>query len=249
MSKLGELYIPTGKARETAAQVLEVSHPMAVNIAYGCTNCCAYPCYIPYIEPGKMRFPKISPQVQILKQLDEMKERPEGVFLSFATDPFLKENWEETVKVLHMLTMEQNIPAATLSKKAMSSYKGVRHGMTIVSLDNQFAAKYEKNAAMPTERLNLLRIANRNDEYTWISMEPYPTPEKVRQNICHFLEALNFVDFMIFGKWNYDATTSTPEAKAFYQDAVAEFRDFCKSHGIRHYVKKETLNFIQEKVS
>jgi len=242
--KLGELYKPRGKALETAAEVLEVSHPYAVNVAYGCTNCCSYPCYIPYVKPGEIRFPKIKPKLLVERQLDAMKEKPEGVFLSFATDPFLiHQNWEATAEVLELL-LKRGIRAATLSKTAMSSYSAVRHGMTIVSLDNEFKEKYEKNAINPRVRLDLLRVANKNNEYTWVSMEPYPPPEKHRQNICHLLEAMNFVDFMIFGKWNYDAATGTPEAKVFYQDAVAEFVDFCKSHGIRYHVKTDTETFI-----
>jgi DNA repair photolyase len=242
---LGRLYFPTGKAKETAQQVLDVENPMAVNVAYGCRNACSY-CYIPYTKPGQMRVAKEPWRLveEQLKMMDDEWKKPEGVFLSFHTDPFLKENWEATTRILELLN-KRDIKTATLSKTATSSYKCVRHGMTLVSLDNEFSMKYEKNAIMPQGRIELLRLANRADEYTWVSMEPYPTPGKHEQKMSLFLDALRFVDFAIFGAWNYDKGTKTPAAKEFYNNAVVEFQDFCKSHGIRHWVKTDTLKFIK----
>jgi DNA repair photolyase len=66
---LGELYYPTGKALETAQQVLQVNHPIAVNVAWGCTNMCDY-CYIPYIKKGCVRFPKQPVCKLVEKQLN-----------------------------------------------------------------------------------------------------------------------------------------------------------------------------------
>jgi hypothetical protein len=60
------------------------------------------------------------------------------------------------------------------------------------------------------------------------------------------LEELAFVDFIVFGKWNYDVRSSTPEAKEEYLDYVYTFRDFCKANNIRYHVKSETLKFIGE---
>lgn len=242
---LGRLYIPTGKALETAQQVLEVSNPMAVNMAYGCRNACSY-CYIPYTKPGQMRLAKEPWRLieEQLNMMDEEGKKPEGVFLSFHTDPFLRENWEATTKILEVLN-KRDIKTATLSKTAISSYKYVRHGMTLVSLDNEFSMVYEKNAVMPCKRIELLNMASRCDDYTWVSIEPYPTPGKHQQKMSLFLDALRFVDFAIFGTWNYDAGTKTPEAKEFYKKAVDEFQDFCKSHGIRSWVKTDTLKFIK----
>jgi len=34
------------------------------------------------------------------------------------------------------------------------------------------------------------------------------------------------------------------EAREYYRGAVDTFRDFCAEHGIRHYVKTDTLRFI-----
>lgn len=241
---LGELYKPTGKALETAAAVLEIedSGVFACNIAYGCRNACSY-CYIPYSKPGVLREAPSAPCEQVKKQF--MRQiRPNGVFLSFATDPFLEENRCRTDCLMKFLG-RRKVPIATLSKVGVSDMEGVRNGVTVVSNSHEFCKKFEPNAPDFTTRINAIEGANRDGEYTWVSMEPFPPPEIWIQDLTPLLEDVNFVDFIIFGKWNYDKRAGTQEAREFYAQAVPDFQDYCKSHGIRHYIKKETLKFIE----
>jgi len=241
---LGQMYYPTGKAMETAAAVLDIdeSGVFACNIAYGCRNACDY-CYIPYIEPGEMRPAKVAPCEQVSKQF--MKGlRPEGVFLSFATDPFLEENRLRTECLLKFLE-RRKIPVATLSKIGISGKVGIRNGVTVVSNSYEFCKRYEPNAPDFTARINAIEEANMDGEKTWVSLEPFPPPAIWEQNLQSLLSDISFVDFIIFGKWNYNKLAGTPEAREFYAQAVPEFQDYCKSHGIRHYIKKETLKFIE----
>jgi len=94
---LGELYYPKGQALETAQAVLEVEKPMAVNVAYGCVNKCAY-CFGRkiYGKDMSIRFTKEHPLILIYKQQKE----PSGVFISFMTDPMLD------IKVCYELNLE-----------------------------------------------------------------------------------------------------------------------------------------------
>jgi len=236
---LGQLYSPTGKALETAQQVLEIDNPLACNMAYGCINKCDY-CYIPYIKKGEIRFPKQSPLELVKKQL-ENGLKPEGVFLCFFTDPFIKPNLNVTKELVDFL-ISKKIPMATLSKvdALLSDYKYMRIGMTIVS-DDEFSKKFEPNATLPSKRIQILKMAHDYGFYTWVSIEPYPTPNKFEQSLVKLLSKINFVDFMIFGKWNYDKTTNDKE---FYKKMVIIFKRYCEETGIRYFIKKDTLNFI-----
>ena len=235
---LGELYKPKGLARETAQAVLEVDEPWAVNVAWGCKNVCDY-CYIQYIKKGDMRFPKEKPFNLVLKQLEKGLV-PDGVFISFNTDPLLRENYAHTWALISLLRA-YDIRVAVLSKEGVLPLTDweIRHGVTLVSLSSDFAKVYEPNAVSPMKRLDGLKLASEEGAFTWVSIEPYPPPAVFKQELKTLLEQLAFVDFMILGKLNYDKRANTPEAKEFYKQAAVEFVDFCKAHGIRYHVKSD----------
>ena len=115
---LGELYVPSGLAFETAKAVLGVDNPHAVNVALGCPNGCSY-CYGPLASrQGREKYlsarcPKKDPIDLISKQLDKGLE-VEGVFISFLTDPFLPELSDKTNDLVRFL-LDQGIKTATLS--------------------------------------------------------------------------------------------------------------------------------------
>lgn len=237
---LGELYHPKGLARETAQAVLEVDEPWAVNVAWGCTNECLY-CYNRRLTRGlKMSYPKESPVDLVLRQLGSGLE-PEGVFISFGTEPLLQENYANTWALIRLLR-GWDIRVAVLSKEGVLPLTDweIRHGVTLVSLSNDFAKVYEPNATRPLKRLDGLKLASEEGAFTWVSVEPYPPPVIFKQDLKPFLERLDFVDFMIFGKLNYDKRANTPEAKEFYKQAAVEFEDFCNDHKIQYHVKSDT---------
>jgi DNA repair photolyase len=241
---LGELYQPKGLARETAQAVLECKENVyAVNLSYGfCHNNCSY-CYNkrnPYV-PKERRYPKKPPVELVKKQLEKGLE-VDGVFMSFGCDPLSNYNWENTYNLKNLL-LWRGINVAILSKmeRIVSVETGIRCGATIVSLENEFARMYEPRAPHPKNRLEKLKIAHKRGVFVWVSMEPYPAPEIFKQDLDKLLEELSFVDFIIFGKWNYDKRANTPEAKEFYKNAAAEFVDFCEEHKIRYHVKSDTL--------
>lgn len=241
---LGELYYPKGKAKETASKVLDVKEPMACNTAYGCLNKCNY-CFIRYIKKGQIRLPKDLPINLVKKQL-ENGLKPKGVFLSFTTDPFLKENANNTDNLIGLL-LENKIKVATLSKVGVPKFEYLRRtrtGMTIVSDNEEFRKKFEPNAITINIRIRALKTIHDMGGFTWVSLEPYPTPAIWKQDIEKVLDKINFVDFMVFGKFNYDHRASTPEAKIFYRDMVKIFEDYCKIYHIHYWVKSDTRQFI-----
>jgi len=237
---LGQLYYPTGLARETAQQVLEVENPMACNVAYGCSNSCSY-CYIPFIKKDKIRFPKVEPNLLVEKQLVNGLE-PEGVFLCFMTDPFIEVNKESTNHLLDRLLVRK-IKIATLSKIDVfcDDSKSIRIGMTIVSDNDKLSKKFEPNALPNSKRIEYLKQCHDWGYYTWVSLEPFVTPNIFEQSLVKLLSKIDFVDFIIFGKLNYDRRANNPE---FYKKMVTIFDKYCNEQSIRHFVKSETREFV-----
>jgi len=254
---LGQLYTPSGLALETAKAALEVNNPHAVNIALGCTNGCLY-CYGPQASRQgskyqTVRMPKDTPLNLVKKQLEKGLE-VEGVLMSFLTDPYLPQLRKQTEELVNYLLNwddehGQDIKTATLSKIGVSEYSRNRNGLTIVSPYKGFTEKYEPGVPSPQERIKLLDQLAYDGEDSWVSTEPFPVqdiyPYDMR-DITQFWEELanNYVDFIIFGKWNYDKRASTEKARKEYAEIVPQFIDFCQDHGIRYHIKSDTLKFI-----
>ena len=244
---LGQLYRPSGKALEHAQAVLEVDDVHAVNVAYGCSMGCTY-CYGPKSTYQsreswrEVRFPK-ERSLDLVRQQLKKGFRPEGVFISFLTEPLLPGVRESTEDLAQFL-IDQDIKVAISSKSDICLVAGIRHGMTIVSMDAEFTHRFEGTNPKPMMRVEALKAAHDSGEYTWASLEPLPCPEIWSQNVFDVLRELQFVDFLILGKWNYDLRADTLEAREYYRGAVNAFREFCAEHGIRHYIKTDTLRFI-----
>ena len=74
-------------------------------------------------------------------------------------------------------------------------------------------------------------------------MEPYPTPNIVKQDINKILERIGFADKIIFGKMNYNpAVTKFQQAEAFYSECSSTVIDFCQKKGKHFHIKKGTPN-------
>jgi len=257
---LGELYKPRGLALETAQAVLQVKDPYAVNVAYGCSNQCAY-CYVPRFtrqkryESQKVRLPKKPPIELVRHQLEyQWRFHPWksdlGVFLSFLTDPFLPEVDANTLDLIRLLRNVYGIRVATLSKLDCSSIHDVRQGMTLVSLDNKFWMMYEPNTVVPEARLIRMRTCKQEfGDYVWVSMEPYPPSSIYKQDLLRLLEELTFVDLIVFGKWNYDSRANTEEARREYAADIEVLTDFCKSNNVRCHIKSDTVDFCLSEFS
>jgi DNA repair photolyase len=54
------------------------------------------------------------------------------------------------------------------------------------------------------DRIKALKILHEKGCKTWVSIEPYPTPNIIEQNLSAILNAIGFVDKIIFGRLNYN---------------------------------------------
>jgi DNA repair photolyase len=77
---------------------------------------------------------------------------------------------------------------------------------------------------------------------TCVSIEHYPTPNIIKQNIADILDALSFVDKIIFGRLNYNSKSSKyKNSKEFFNEMAAQAIAFAKKHGKKYHIKKGTV--------
>ncbi len=82
------------------------------------------------------------------------------------------------------------------------------YGITLISLDEEYRERVEPGAASYKARLAALRALHDKGCTTWVSIEPYPTPNLIEQNLDEILEAVSFTDKIIFGRTNYSKEVS-----------------------------------------
>lgn len=105
----------------------------------------------------------------------------------------------------------------------------------------------EPHTAKYKDRLASLQALHARGCKTWVSIEPYPTPNLVRQNLDRILEAVSFTDRIIFGRTNYSKEVSAfPEHKVFYNQCAIRVIEFCDDHGIAYHIKDGTLTQLDE---
>lgn len=229
-----------------------------VNHILGCSHGCKYPCYAYMMSHrfGKAKslsewedYKIFDNVLSILKkELDKKHTQIRTIQLCFSTDPFMyKENdvKELTLKVIKLIN-SYNIPCYILTKgilpKELVNYSKINYyGITYVSNFESFKDEYEPNAAPLNERLEALKYLSDNGCKTWVSMEPYPTPNIVKQDINKILNDVSFTDRIVFGRLNYNKKVSEfKDYKNYYNNLVNIVIDFCKKNKIDFHIKKGT---------
>lgn len=232
-----------------------------INHIEGCAHGCRFPCYAMMmkkrcgiIESYKEWLqPKIVANALDLldKEIPRYKHKIKFVHLCFSTDPFMykyPEVADLTLKIIERLDKD-NIRCVVLTKgiypKALANTKKYgennEYGITLVSLDDDFKKRFEPYSAPYKDRIKSLKYLRKKGLKTWISMEPYPTPNLVKQNLLKILKSVSFVDKIIFGKLNYNTKSSQfTETNNFYKNCADTVIDFCKNKGIEYHIKHGT---------
>lgn len=232
-----------------------------INHVEGCSHGCRYPCYAMMMKKrcGIISTyedwcrPKIVENAFDLleKEIPKYQDKIKAVHLCFSTDPFMfryDEISKLSLKLIKRLN-SANIQCTVLTKgiypKEIALDKGMfmnEFGITLVSLDENFRKNFEPNTANFEERIQALRYLHAKGFKTWVSIEPYPTPNIIRQDLNKILEAISFVDKIIFGKLNYNSTVRAfPHIKAFYNSLAKIVTKFCKKNNISYHIKEGTL--------
>lgn len=230
-----------------------------MNHVLGCAHGCKYPCYA-YLM--KRRFGQVTsyedwicPRIvsNTLELLDieipRMKSRIKSVQLCFSTDPFMygyPEIAEMSIAAIRKLN-EAGIMCRVLSKGVLPSSLADcssmnEYGITLISLDEEYRKRMEPNAAPISERIAALQALHEMGCRTWISMEPYPTPNMIEQDLDAILTAVEFVDRIIFGRTNYNKVASSyKEHRAFYNEQTQRVISFCDEQHISYHIKEGTV--------
>ncbi len=129
------------------------------------------------------------------------------------------------------------MPSSLVDCSSMNEY-----GITLISLDEEYRKLMEPNAAPISERIAALRALHEKGCKTWISIEPYPTPNMIEQDLDTILSAVEFADRIIFGRTNYNkVATSYKEHCNFYNERAQRVISFCEERHISYHIKEGTV--------
>ena len=230
-----------------------------MNHAQGCAHGCKFPCYAFLM---KKRFGQIkdyeewlepclvSNTLELLdREIPRLRDKIQSVQLCFTTDPFMNGYPEVGAMSIAAIRKLNNagIRCTTLTKGILPLELAQlspenEHGITLISLDESYREKMEPGASPYADRLAALRALHDAGCRTWVSIEPYPTPNLIEQDLQNILDAVNFVDKIIFGRTNYcKEVNAYKQHKAFYNRLAAQVTEFCVQHGIQYHIKEKTI--------
>ena len=238
------IYAPKGQAGEYA--------PLATNPYRGCGHGCAY-CYVPLVtkqdrkefDAGAVSRKDYS--VNLRKDAEKYRAAGirEQVMFSFTTDVYNPGNRELTRSAIEIL-IEHGLGFCVLTKggtRALADrnlYRADRDAFasTLTSLDDRFSRKWERNAALPGDRVTALRAFHDAGIFTWVSLEPTLDVESSLAIVeaCH-----SFVDLWKVGRANYlkEITKTTN-----WQDYTLRMLDLLNRLGTRHYIRHDLQPYL-----
>ena len=231
-----------------------------INHVQGCAHGCKFPCYAMMMAKrfGTVKTyeewcePKLAENaLEILdKEIPKLKEKIESVHLCFSTDPFMY-GYDEVSRMSIAIIKKLNVAGI----KCTALTKGLlpielaqlsrenEYGITLVSLNEGFRKEMEPNTAPYQERITALRALHDAGCKTWVSIEPYPTPNFIEQDLNEILEAISFCDKIIFGRLNYNKKVSEyTEYKAYFNKLAKHVIAYCKVNRKHCHIKDGTIS-------
>lgn len=235
-----------------------------MNHILGCAHGCKYPCYAFMM---KKRFGQVASYENWMKpylvsntleildnEIPRLKSKIKSVQLCFTTDPFMYGYNEiekmslAAIKKLNDAGIKCTVLTKGLLPAVLADYsRDNEYGITLISLDENYRSRIEPGAASYQDRLAALKALHNKGCKTWVSVEPYPTPNLIKQDLNTILEAIAFTDKIIFGRTNYSKEISAYTAhRAFYNEQAEHVIAFCKKHSIQFYIKNGTISKQKE---
>jgi DNA repair photolyase len=233
-----------------------------INHVEGCSHGCLYPCYAmmmarrfgrvkTYKQWIKPRIVENAPEL-LIKEIPKYKDKIKFVHMCFSTDPFMygyKEISDMSLRLIGILNNE-GIKCTALTKGLLPLElsklgKDNEFGITLVSLNEDFRKKYEPFSAPYKKRIKSLYELHKKGIKTWVSIEPYPTPNIIDQNFDSILKEINFVDKIIFGRLNYNKmVTSYKKKNEFYNKLSEEVIKFSNIGNKKYHIKDGTYQKV-----
>jgi len=230
-----------------------------MNHVQGCAHGCKYPCYAFLMA---RRFGKVASYeewvepylvtntLEILgREIPRLKSKIQSVQLCFTTDPFMYE-YDEIMQMSLAAICKLNaagIRCTVLTKELLPEALADlsddnEYGITLISLNEEYRKRIEPGAAPYQERLASLRRLHDRGCKTWVSVEPYPTPNLIEQDLNEILEVIGFTDKIIFGRTNYNKEVNAYVMhRDFYDEQAQKVIDFCDEHHIQYHIKDGTM--------
>lgn len=245
---MAAIYEPKGAAREYS--------PLALNYIKGCDHGCVY-CYVPkmmkrfdagYVHSNVYIKEEKALMNEIRNSARKYARSPKQVFLSFLTDPYSHFNKETklTRRVLEIL-LEYQIPVSILTKggyQVLNDLDVIRRfgpniqvGCSLTFTSPEDSKKWEKNGAHPMERMDVLRILNKEGVRTWASMEPVIFPD---QSLEIMEMTKDFIDGYKIGKLNH---FQNHEKKFDWTQFLSDAVGIMRKNKELFYIKKDLLTF------
>lgn len=232
------IYAPKGQAGEYA--------PLAANPYRGCGHGCAY-CYVPNVikmprpefDAGGVPRPGFMDGLLRDARKYQAADITEQVMLSFTTDPYHPGDTILTQWTLERL-IEHGMGFCTLTKGGVRATRDIcmfRPGRdafasTLTSLDDRFSLKWERNAALPGDRIAALRLFHEQGIFTWVSLEP---TLDCASSLAIVEATHRFVDLYKVGRVNYLPITKTTD----WRDYTLRMIDLFGRLGKAHYIKAD----------
>ena len=234
-----------------------------INHVLGCAHGCKYPCYA--FSMAK-RYGKVNSYEQwcepvivtnalevLKKQIPKLINKIKSVQLCFTTDPFMyhyKDVNELSLEIIELLNSYE-IKVTVLTKGLLpielaNFSKENEYGISLVSLNEDFRKDFEPNTAPFKDRIQSLKNLSEKGCKTWVSIEPYPTPNILKQDYAEILNKISFVDKIIFGRLHYNKKVSDfKNYQLFYNQLASQTVEFCKSNNIDYHIKEKTVKVIK----
>lgn len=230
-----------------------------VNHVQGCSHGCKYPCYAMMLAKrfGKAKTYEewcepalVSNALEILdKEIPKLKDKIQSVQLCFSTDPFMY-GYDEVIQMSLSIIKRLNdagIKCTALTKGLLPielselSHEN-EYGITLISLNEKYREETEPGAAPYLQRIAALESLHNQGCRTWVSVEPYPTPNIIEQDFEEILQAISFTDKIIFGRLNYNKrVTEYKGYKEYFNKLAHRVIEFCESTGKQYHIKTGTL--------
>ena len=246
--------------RKTLIYKTEVEYgDYTMNHVLGCSHGCLYPCYA-FLQ--KKRFGEVKTYedwcepalventLDLLdEELPKFKSKIQMLHLCFTTDPFMyqyKEIQDMSLAAIKKINAT-GVKCSVLTKgilpiELVELDKGNEYGITLISTNEAFRKRMEPGSAPWEKRLTALKALHNTGCKTWVSIEPFPTPNIVKQDLQKLLTEVAFVDRIIFGRMNYSPeVTAYKEHKKFFNDCATAVIKFCTECDISYHIKDGTI--------
>ena len=227
---------------------------LGLNLYAGCSHDCWY-CYnkrpdrnlnLPYNEPSKKANNPLDIECDLQKLLRAHDIRP--VFLSAVGDPYDmgREDNSYTRTVLQMFRAYE-YPFHILTKggtKAIEDFDLYgpqdKFGVTLTFDNDADSRRWEPGAALPLDRIAVLKEAHSRGIHTWVSIEPVMYPD---QSLNLIEKTYEFVDLFCVGKLNhYPAHECAIDWPVFRSDVETLLQKCGKQRGIGYRLDRQLID-------